>query len=457
MAEYEGRFYFKRVVRFGWWAAGNRSRRWIRDGTATAWESRYERDAGSALAVDPAERLFAGGVHERRRPAPAATARPSTPQTGALTSRNPAATEIVVFQPGGVRRRRRVHRSGVSRAKRAVRGRPGPATPNAGMSTSFRRSRWTCSTNNGLVSWRRHVQLGRQRRGIRLNLPCSRRRRPRRFAWAPEPVDGALPLLRDRGTPKAGGFFTNIAGWSHPHHAAPSTCPTSSSCSIPEPGGDGVHAGAPRPTAFATAAGLLTLLRRRGRSARALRRRRPSRRDAAGANGRGRRHERTADLSRQAPGLYWYLGSSTADADLVRPVTVRPVSSPLDSPHLPDRITQAPREADPWWPSIRPLGAAFGAVLAGPRARRAPRRAGRVARLHPERHRLALVKAADPRSPASRACRRPTRLRRARLVWAASAAVYIAGNGDALSGPRPPPTPRRARSARTLALPAAAT
>ena len=332
MAEYEGRFYLGGSFA----SAGGAARQSLAQvdtvtGLATAWNPGTN-GTPIRLAVDSGT-LFVGGAFTSAGGQARGYGAAFDAATGALTSWNPAANNQITsfaFQPGEVFAGGAFTSiGGASRAKLALLSRStGLATPwNAGMSTSSSQQVDVLDLNNGLLFVGGTFSSVANGAASRLNLALLEASTAAPLAWAPEPWQTVHTLLRDRGTLHVGGFFTNIAGWSHPYHAAlldpsyqlellhapaePAVTAFTLGAPTPNPARNRSRLAFTLPAAGAVRLGLFDVTGRRVATL------------LSGERLEAGRHERTADLSRQAPGLYWYrleYGGRT----LVRPVTVRP-------------------------------------------------------------------------------------------------------------------------------------
>ncbi len=145
--------------------------------------------------------------------------------------------------------------------------------------------------------------------------------------WVPGPLSGVKSLLRERGLLHVGGFFTNIAGWYHPGHAVfadPSYTPEwldapnearplafALAAPAPNPARGVVRLAFTLPSAGRVRLGLYDVGGRRAATV------------VPGVRLEAGRHERAVDLSRLAPGLYWYR-LEFGGRNRVRPLTILP-------------------------------------------------------------------------------------------------------------------------------------
>ncbi len=300
-------------------------------GLATAWNPGTN-GTPIRLAVDSGT-LFVGGAFTSAGGQPRGNGAAFDATTGVLTSWNPSANNQITsfaFQPGELFVGGAFTSiGGLSRAKLALLSRATglASTWNAGMNTSATQQVDVLDLNNGLLFVGGTFSSFANGAANRSNLALLQASTAAPLAWAPEPWQGVHALLRDRGTLHVGGFFSTIASEGHPYYAAlldpsyqlellgapaePAVTAFTLGAPTPNPARNRSRLAFTLPAAGAVRLGLFDVT---GRRVAAL---------LSGERLEAGRHERTVDVSRQAPGLYWYR-LEYGGRILVRPVTVRP-------------------------------------------------------------------------------------------------------------------------------------
>ncbi|MBI5169573.1 MAG: hypothetical protein HZA61_08805 [Candidatus Eisenbacteria bacterium] len=332
MAEHEGTFYLGGAFS----SAGGAARTSLAQvdttaGLATAWNPGTN-GTPIRLAVDSGT-LFVGGAFTSAGGQPRGNGAAFDATTGVLTSWNPSANNQITsfaFQPGELFVGGAFTSiGGASRPKLALLSRTtGLATAwNAGMSSGVSEQVDVLDLNNGLLFV--GGTFGSVANGAygSFNLALLDAPTGAPIAWRPDPWQGVHALLRDRGTLHVGGFFSTIASEGHPFYAAlldpsyqlelldapaePAVTAFTLGAPTPNPARNRSRLAFTLPAAGAVRLGLFDVT---GRRVAAL---------LSGERLEAGRHEHTVDVSRQAPGLYWYR-LEYGGRILVRSVTVRP-------------------------------------------------------------------------------------------------------------------------------------